>query len=310
MFFDGTDLEVDGSCFDAARVGHKGRKHLRWLTASIGPILAAQELCEGARDEGVNMPPLIDAARKTARTIQREDEKILALLDGAFFENQVVSKLEKANWRFIVGANQRRRVLTRLAEQQNEGLWRNEGPDASRGWSASQSLCFTHRPEGWSAPVNIVCKRRQKVGEIDGAWHYAFLATRMEPRDLPQNLLRHGYCQAIWMLYGTKQARENHYKTPLCDLGLHHPPSCRLGVNQVFYALGAAVSNIAMLMRYRVVPKPDQGMQIRRLREKYFRIAGYVKRAGRRLTVFLSGGSTNLHRQALFRRALAEATRL
>lgn len=310
VFFDGTDLEVDGACFDAARVGRDGVKHLRWLTGSIGPILSAQELCEGNSDEGVNMPRLIDAARKVAKKILRPNEKPLALMDAAYFENQVVSKIQEAGWHFIVGANQQRGILVRLAEAQNEAFWESHGPDVARGWSESQTISFTHLPEGWAAPINIICRRYQKDDEIDGVWHHAFVATRLEEKDLPKKLLPHGYCQAIWMLYGTKQGRENHYKTPLRDFGLHHPPSCRLGVNQVFYAVTAAATNIAMLMRYRVIPQPDRGLQFWRLRERYFRIAGYLKRAARRLTVYLAGGTVDLHRQALFRRAMAEAARL
>lgn len=310
VFLDGTDLEVEGSCFDAARMGRDGKRLLRWMTVMVGPLLVAQELCEGNRDEGRSMAGLIDEVLKTVRGAELPVLSFLALMDAAFFEKQVIESLPK-DWHFIVCANQQRPLLTRLAQEQNEALWQKEGPDAKRGWAASESLCFVHQPEDWDAPATIVCKRYQKADEIEGTWHYSFLATRLEAGDLPAELLeKHGYCQSIWMLYGTKQGRENHYKTPLRDLSLHHPPSCRLGVNQAYYALASVASNIAMVLRYRVIPAPERGITLWRLRERYFRIAGYLKRGARCITVFLAGATVDLHRQALFRKAMAEAARL
>jgi hypothetical protein len=112
------------------------------------------------------------------------------------------------------------------------------------------------------------------------------------------------------MLYGTKQGRENHYKTPLRGLGLHHPPSGRLGVNQAFYTLASAASNITMVLRYRVLQCEERGMELWRLRERYFQIAGRVVRTGRTLTVWLSGVTVDALRQALWKAAFAEAGRL
>ncbi|MGB7540158.1 MAG: hypothetical protein WBM17_16580, partial [Anaerolineales bacterium] len=115
---------------------------------------------------------------------------------------------------------------------------------------------------------------------------------------------------AVWMLYGTKQGRENHYKTPLRDFGLHHPRSGRLGIDQAYYALGLAASNVAMVMRYRVLAAPDRGMAFWRIREMYFRIAGYLVQGARYLTVRLSGVNVDAKRQVLWRKAFAAAGQL
>ena len=109
------------------------------------------------------------------------------------------------------------------------------------------------------------------------------------------------------MLYGTKQGHENHYKTPLRDFGLHHPPSCRLGVNQALYALATAASNIAMVMRYRVVAKSERGIAFWRLRERYFQIAGYLRRGSNTLSVYLSGANVGAQRQIHWEHAFAQA---
>ncbi len=311
-FGDATDLEVDGNCFDAARMGRDGKKILRWQTLTLGPILAAQQLHEGNVDEGLSMPLLFERARGVVREVAGGRARVLALLDAAYFERQVIDPLtDDLKWDFIVCANQQRDVLRRLAERQPEFVWENTGADARRGWRASQVCCFTHLPADWKRPVTIVARRWIEEGEIDGAWHYSFVGTRIEPSGIPKTLLeKHGYCSAIWMLYATKQGRENHYKTPLRDFGLHHPPSCRLGVNQALYAIATAAANVAMVMRYRVVAKDEHGIAFWRLREKYFRIAGRIVKTARRLTVHLTGGNVGAQRQILWKQAFAAAGRL
>jgi hypothetical protein len=312
VFGDATDLEVDGRCFDAARLGRLGKKILRWQTLMLGPVIVAQQLHEGNVDEGRSMPRLFEQARQVVRKVAGARRRVLALLDAAYFERQVIDPLSgDLGWDFIVCANQQRDVLERLAEERPGRSWSESGADAGRGWSRSQVCCFTHKPEDWASPVTIVARRWQKADEIDGAWHYAFIATRIEPEAMPKRLsMTYGYCEALWMLYSTKQGHENHYKTSLRDLGLHHPPSCRLGIDQAFYAIATAAANAAMVLRWRVVAQTERGITLWRLREVYFRIAGKVRRGARRLEVILAGGNVAAKRQVLWDRAFAEAGRL
>lgn len=312
IFGDATDLEVDGNCFDAARMGRDGKKILRWQTLTLGPILVAQQLHEGNVDEGLSMPYLFESARGVVRQALGAKARVLGLLDGAYFEKQVLEPLsEDSKWDFIVCANQQREVLRRVAEEMPDYVWENTGADARRRWRTSQVCCFTHMPKEWNQPVTIVARRWIEENELEGAWRYSFLATRIEPQAMPKKLVeQHGYCSAMWMLYGTKQGRENHFKTPLRDFGLHHPPSCRLGVNQAFYAIATAASNIAMVMRYRVVAKAERGIAFWRLRERYFRISGYLVGGARRLTVHLAGANVVARRQVLWKHAFAAAGRL
>jgi len=311
VFGDGTDLEVEGECFDAARKGRNGDKILRMMSVMIGPITMGYDVLPGDADEGKNLPELIQKSQGGIKEIVGPWGKVLSLLDAAFFEKEVIQKVEKAGWDFIVCANQYRDILQRLAEGQSGLIWIETGADEKRGWRRSQVGVFTHTPAGWDKPVTIVCRRWEDVKEIEGIWHYSFLGTRIEPEDLPKSFLKKfGYGQGIWMLYGTKQGRENHLKTPLRDLGLHNPPSCRLGVNQAFYAIALVASNIAMVLRYRVMPGENRGMQLWRIRDLMIRIAGYIRKGGRRLRVYLAGGDTPVWRQTVWLQAFAEAGRL
>lgn len=311
VFGDGTDLEVEGDCFDAACMGRKGEMILRLMMLMLGPVTMGHDLLPGNADEGKHLPALIARTKEAVREVVGRMAKILALLDAAFFEKNVIDEIEKSGWDFIVCANQQRDSLQRLAEEQPARFWLETGADEKRGWRRSQVCAFMHTPAGWGRQVTIVCRRFANEGEIEGVWNYSFLATRIEKAELPRPLLKaHGYEQAIWLLYGTKQGRENHLKTPLDDLNLHHPPSCRLGVNEALYAVSLAVSNIAMVIRYRVIGGEHRGMQLWRIRKLLIQIAGYLKRGGQTLTVYLSGGDTLVWLQNLWQSAFAEAGRL
>ena len=309
IFGDGSDLQVEGRCFDAARMGRQGEMIFRWMTLRVGPVLVDQDLLAGNADEGRTLPGMLRrAAPLLAEAAGRS--RLLALLDAAYCEWPVIKALpKKCDW--IVCANQYRGALGRRAMEQPESLWRSCGRDAARGWEESQVCLMTHLFEGWAAAVTIAARRWREVGELPGVWHYAFLASNLEPAALPEALRsKHGAAQTLWMLYSTKQGQENHFKTPLRCLSLHHPPSGRLGVNQVYYALASMAANVAMVLRHAVAPGKERGMTLERMRRCFFRVAGYVVRSGRKLVVRLAGATLDRWRQAQLLEAWENARRL
>ncbi len=308
-FGDGTDLEVEGRCFDAARVGHTGKKHLRLVGLRLGPVTIAEEIGEGARGEAGVLTGLFGKAEGLTREIAGKKGVVLDLLDSAFLQKDVLERLwSQTSERFIIGANKMRNRLTVLAEEQPGDIWKETGPDESRGWLRGQVGVFLHRAEGWSRSVTIVARRWQEEGEMPGLWRYAFAATDLAWDDLPKTKRkRFGYARTVWMLYGLKQGCENHYKTLLSDFGMHHPPSSRLGVNQAFYAVAAVAVNIAMVIRYRVLPREERGMRFWRVRCYYARLAGVVTQSARQLLVRLAGGSVDEERQRLWMTAFRAA---
>jgi hypothetical protein len=309
VFGDGSDLAVEGRCFDAARLGREGEMIFRWMTLRVGPVLVDQQLMAGNADEGRSLPGMLRrAAPLLAEAAGRS--RLLALLDAAYCEGPVIKALPK-NCDWIVCANQYRDALARKAAEQPEEVWRSCGPDAARGWEQSHACLMSHWFNGWAAPVTIAARRWRKTGELPGTWHYAFLASNLEPAALPEKLKRkHGAAQTLWMLYSTKQGQENHFKTPLRCLGLHHPPSGRLGVNQVYYALASMAANVAMVLRHAVAPGRERGMTLERMRRYFFQVAGYVVRGGRKLVVRLAGAALDRWRQTQLLEAYANARRL
>jgi hypothetical protein len=287
-FGDATQLEVRGRCFDAAEVDRNGAKALQWATFMVGPVIAAQSLDGGAAFEAHRLSGLIDNAAPVIEPL-RGSRGVLGLYDAAYFHNEILTLHEERDWKYIMSANLHRQKLEREIAPLNDALWSDLGPDDHRGWEAASVTVFKHRPTDWRHETRIVAIRYRPKGEL--FWRYTFFATNLGAGDLPKHrVAEFGFGQYVRMLYSTKQAREDHYKTPLIDLGLHHPPSSRLGINEVFYALASAASNIAMVLRYRVVKGADRGIRLWRLRAQYFRLAGRLIRGAGTLRVVLFGG--------------------
>lgn len=311
LFGDATDLEVRGSSFDAARRDHNGNKSMRLMTVMCGPLVHGSDLLPGASDEATAMRPLLERSFAAIQKTLGGRRKYLSLMDAAYAEAEVINWHKENGAHFIIGANRLRVPLQKLAEE-SALHWRDSGADLQRGWEESQVAAFTYKADSWIHPVTIIARRYRKIGEM--FFKYSFIATDLEPRDLPSNKLRKiGYCSTVWSFYNRKQAQENHYKTLLSDLGLHHPPSSRFGINQVFYGLAIAAANIAFVMRFRVMTGEafekarDAGIRLWRLREKYLRIAGYLVRSGGALTVRLAGASIPLELQQLWELAFERA---
>jgi hypothetical protein len=304
VFGDGTDIEVRGHCFDAARKNYRGNQSLRIMSLMAGPLTLAISVLLGNSDEGAALPREIEKAADTVRELAKK-RLVLALLDAAFAEAQVIEKMNQMEWKYIVCANQFRQPLQRLADEQPASQWKSTGPDVLRGWTESWVALMTHQPEGWSRPVTLVVRRWKVDG--DHTDHYSFLYTNLEARDLPNRLVKKfGVASAIWQLYGTKQGRENNFKTLLTDIGLHHPPSGRLGATQAFAHMAAVAANIHAFIAYRVVPEEDRGIRLWRFVRDYVTIAGkLVMESGRRLLARLAGGGLPAERKRRFLAAQA-----
>jgi hypothetical protein len=312
VFGDGSDLEVEGRCFDAARRDRNANLSLKLMSVACGPVVVALDVMEGARDEANNLVPLMKHAHPAVETL-RGSRQVMCLLDSAFAEKKVVEDVRSHGWHYIIGANQWRGVLERLAQDLHAAEWSEQGRDDSRAWSQSQVAVFRHLPEGWAEPQTVIARRWHDLGELPGApWHYAFLFTDLKADDLPRARVRkHAYAALVWMLYSTKQGRENHFKPLLSDLGLHRPPSGRLGATQAFAFVAAMAANIHAVLSLRVVAKCERGIRPWRFVRDYVTLAAQVvMAAGRRLIVRLAGAGLDEDFKLAWQHAFQVARRL
>lgn len=308
---DGTALEVKGNCFDAARKDRNGNKSLQLMTLAAGPIFIAHRLLPGASDEGTALAALLKTSGATVGKIAPHSP-VLALLDAAFAEKQVAEEADQLGWQYIICANQHRQLLERLAGDIAETEWVSTGADASRNWAQSSVAIMRHQPQGWSQVQTVIVRRYRHQDELEGTWHYSFLYTRLTRELLPKKWIKkYGFAQYVWMLYSTKQGRENTYKTWLSDLGGHNPASGRLGASEVMCCLQAIAANVHTVISCRVMPRQDRGIRHWRFVRDYVRLAGrVVMQAGRTLKICLAGADIPERARRLWLDAYAAVQRL
>lgn len=305
---DASELEVRGRCFQAAKPNYNGDLSLRLLSLSAGPIYLGANLLPGATDEANSLPGLIEESAWLVEKL-RGKRRVLCLLDAAYAEKAVVEQMITRQWHYIISANQWSGVLERLARELGEAEWSSQGADEARGWQESQVAVFRHTPEGWPQTQTVVARRWREKDELPGTWHYGFLYTDLARELLPKAALkRYGFAPLVWMLYSTKQGRENLYKSWLSDLGGHHPASSRLGASQALILLQAMAANLHAVISYRVVAEPERGIRLWRFVRDYVLIAArVVMHSGKTLTVHLAGADISACRRQRWLAAYAAA---
>lgn len=289
VFGDGTQMEVTGRCFDAARLDRNGNRSLHLAFTFIGPLLAASELRPGTKDEGLGMPPLLHRTMGIARSAGLPESELLCLLDSAFGEDAVLRALHAYPLvHYVIGANNLRQVLTRKCLEQPATQWKQEKHPAP--WLDKAAYCaFTYRADTWARNETVVAIRYTEKGEL--LEKFTFVLTNLDPKKVNADRRRLGtscYEATIWALYRHKQGMENFQKPALSDLGLHHPPSGRFGINQVFYALATIAFNLAAAISHAALPKEERGMRLWRMRRSLFYIPGLVAVHARQVRVRLA----------------------
>lgn len=308
---DGSDLEVRGRCFDAARTNRHGDQALELMALRVGALYLAARVLPGATDEGRTMPEVITTTAPTVREITGK-RPLLYMIDSAGAEQPIIDAIDQIpGAHYLIGANQHRAILARIASEQPEHIWKSLGPDDLRGAAEVQIGIFLHKPGNWGNVQTVVVRRWRAKGEFETApWHYAFIFTRLNPSDLTgSKVKRYGFAALCWMLYDSKQGHENHFKMLLSDLGVHHPASGRLGASQAFALVSAMAANLYVALQG-LLPRKQRGMRLRGFIDYYVRIAAELIHSGEALLVRLAGGAVDAVRKQRWLRLWAAAGRL
>lgn len=288
VFGDGSQTEVDGRCFEGAVKDHNGNISYQWLVNWLGPYLTAQELRSGSAYEPHGMPELLERTAGIADKAALETERMLALLDSAYFQNMVLTKLDELKWHYIIGANELRKPLERKAMKMPASVW-TSGLHVNPKYIDISYCSFYYQPKEWAKKETIVALRYKKAGEL--IYRYQFLATNLSKEQVradQKRLRRTRFEETIFAMYHHKQAHENGFKNPLEDMCLHNPPSGRFGANQVFYCVGALAVNLFVALSRSAMTKDQRGIRLRTMRSRYFQIAGTVAISARQTTVTLA----------------------
>jgi hypothetical protein len=242
LFFDDTEIEVQGHKFEGARLNYEGHRALSWQTLWYGPWLL-DGILDGAGDVSEHLPVLLDEHQP-----RWQDRASYLYADSASSAGKYLNRIEQGAFsRWSVSYNKWTDVLDRLAAELPASQW-SALPAANQ--PQEQYAWVQHQP-GERAQVQTFAAVRWKH-EGDLLWRYAYVACKAGNQDGPQ---------AVFERHRLKGAKEQGFSELLSGLDLHHPPCMDLVANQAFYALAMLAYNV--LISLKVLELPDEAQSWR-----------------------------------------------
>lgn len=294
VFIDGSEIEVSGQYYEAARRGYSGRMQY-WLHGIfIGGVWASQRLCPGGGDVtgdwqeqlDTDVRPMLEAVRvllPAPRDVAGHDtdtapERVQPLVptpvpvwvstDNAYYRKACVEYYRACGWDYsisVTSGTYKRPILRRAAIL----------PPSAWQWinRTEEAVLVSYRPSEW--------KQRQTYVVIRSLWdgaqkllfpRYTVMCVSRDDLSLKELVRRHRH----------KQGMENEFKGPLEALDLHHPPCLRFVANQMFYACGQLAHVLLRAVQYRLLPSRDYRRTIRTVIHDLVRTVARVVRSGRK----------------------------
>lgn len=249
VFFDDTEIEVEGKQFEGARVNYEGNRALSFQTLWVGPFVA-DAILDGTADPSQHLGELVAA---NAALWQGQHAHFYA--DSASSAAKFLKQIDSGGFgSWGVSYNKWTEKLEKLAAQLPESDWSMEPVDADG--SQEGYAWVKHMPGEAQRAYTFATVRRKAPGEM--FWRYGFVVSddvspTAEKRTPKSVLERHKL----------KGASEQGFSHLLSDLDLHHPPCEKLVANQMFYALGILAYNLMIAFRVLDLPDDAQGWRPR-----------------------------------------------
>ena len=249
VFFDDTEIEVEGKRFEGARVNYEGERALSFQTLWVGPLVA-DAIFDGAADPSQHLGELLAANRALW-----EGKKARFYDDSASSAAKFIKEIEAAGFgSWSVSYNKWTDKLEKLAAELPESQWAMEPPDQD---GLVESYAWVkHLPGEAERAYKFATVRRKGPEEM--FWRYGFVVhddtTALGAERTPKSVLE---------FHALKGASEQGFSHLLSDLDLHHPPCEKLVANQMFYALGVLAYNLLIALRLLEMPDDAQGWRPR-----------------------------------------------
>lgn len=253
VFFDDTQLEVNGKRFEGAAINYNGELALSWQTLWVGPLLSDSHLGRPG-EVGDQLLPMLERNRplwqgKAAHFYADSGSSAGVFLDAIAAEG----------WHYTVSYNKWTGPLERKAGELPASAWVQKGEE--------QHALFRHQPEGRSAP-QLYAVARRRDGLFD---RLGFIAC-------DESQAKAGL---VFERHHLKGEKEQLFHEVLSGLDLHRPPCLALRANQVYYLIGALAYNLMVAIKLLDLKDDCQGWQLKTLMKKLVFMPGRLGKRSR-----------------------------
>ncbi|MBP7654593.1 transposase [Candidatus Dependentiae bacterium] len=236
----------DGSVLEGSN-RREGTKYIEgkgygvlWTTLFIGPLLFAEQLCKQGDGETTAFKNLFGYVNENFLKSNPLRNKILVMLDSLNGDGPTLDMLETEKMKYVVGANKLSQVQSILESQM---IWKELGGN-KRDRIVESALCICSiQCAGWDKKRTLIGYRKKLTGEM--FYRYSGIMTNLNESDVDHIKTVNTFVEKIFHLYSLKSGLENHYKSALSDLDLHHPPCREYSRNAGFYSLGTLAYTLA-----------------------------------------------------------------
>lgn len=246
LFFDDTQIEVEGRHFEGARLNYEGNHALGWQTLWYGPWLL-DGILDGAGDVSEHLPVLLNEHQ---HRWQSRDNYFYA--DSGSSAGKYLNRVEEAGfYRWSISYNKWTDKLDRLAAELPDNQW-SALPE--KGQPQEQYAWVRHQPGESQQAHTFATLRWKEDGDI--MWRYAYRVCHTTENVTPQS---------VFERHRLKGGKEQGFSEVLNTLDLHHPPCAKLIANQAFYAIAMLAYNILVTLKILDMPDDAQSWRIRSL---------------------------------------------
>jgi hypothetical protein len=253
VFFDDTQLEVNGKQFEGAALNYNGDVALSWQTLWVGPLLCDSHL--GSPGEvSDQLLPMLERNRKLWQGVRAH-----FYADSGSSAGVYLDAIAAEGWHYTVSYNKWTGPLERKAGELPASAWTQSGEE--------QHAFFRHQPAGRSAP-QLYAVARRRDGLFD---RLGFIACDESQTNAERVFERHHL----------KGEKEQMFHEVLSGLDLHRPPCLALRANQVYYLIGGLAYNLMVAIKLLDLKDDCQGWQLKTLMKKLVFMPGRLGKRSR-----------------------------
>jgi hypothetical protein len=253
IFFDDTQLELNGAHFEGATINYNGDLALSWQTLWVGPLLADSHL-DSPGDVSDQLPAMLARCRSLW-----QGQAAHCYADSGSSAGKYLDAMAAEGWHYTVSYNKWTGPLERKAEELPAGAW-------SAGGAPAYAFC-RHQPEGRATP-QLFAIARQRDGLFD---RYGFIAC-----DESQSS-----AAGVFERHHLKGEKEQLFHEVLSGLDLHRPPCLALGANQVYYLIAALAYDLMVALKLLDLNDESQSWRIKTVMKKLVFLPGRLRHRGR-----------------------------
>lgn len=262
VFFDDTQIEVQGRCFDGVEMNYDGNRSYSRQTFWLNQFVVDAVLKSGNTPASQELPHGLEATRSMWEEKAREG-KVHFYADSASSAGKYLNLIDEEGWSWTISYNKWTDKLDKLAGDMAEKQW--SAPIVGKGRKAETLI----QQFGWVKHLPGECKRPQFFAVVryksqekgDLFWRYAYVVCGSRNLQVHQPAA----AAAIFERHHLKGAREQGFHQLLSDLDLHHPPCLNAMANEFFYTVGVLAYNLLMAFKVLHLSDDQQGWTVRTL---------------------------------------------